>query len=646
MKLWITFFFIVLFFFVFSLRLIQYQVVDKPIIDKQAESQLVRKIPYKAMRGEILDRNGSVLAFSRDTYDIEVVHEPKELRKDVLDSIIEVYPDADFQDMSKRMLESEQMYVRVLEDLPLEIAEAIGEVDFRNIGVIKRFKRVYPNGELASIVLGTLDVDGNGLSGIEERFDADLKGTDGFIETKTDLFGRRNPYSEVNEVAPSHGKTIVLTLDAAIQHFAQSIVDEETSILGAKDILAIVQDAKSAEILAMASSAHGFDPNNPRSISNPELLKEYETAKTDEERSLVLFKMWKNPFVSMFYEPGSTMKIFVALSSLEENLVSSDTPFLCGGVTSVDGEPVRCVTFPGSHGNITFKEGFMYSCNVVFTEVGMTLGIDKFYNNLENMGLLAKMDIGLPMDYNPVYIPKDEIYDVDFAKMTFGHSISLTPLHVANLAHTVSNDGDLTFPTLIKKVGDKPWKRKNVGRIFSKETTALVKEYMEATSDMNPADLGVSGYRVGAKTGTSEKFVDGEYNSDYVTTSVVQISPINDPQINVIVIVDEPGENIHSAPTAGKVAGRLSAECLRYLKIAPNKEHKPSFVKVPDFIGMTKSEALIQAENFGINLLEDDDKFEDIENTELIVTAQIPSAGNLISSEKKVKLIYEKKSKE
>ncbi len=637
LKLWIVFLVFLLVFFVFALRLIQYQVIDKDIIQEQAESQLTRKIPYKAMRGQILDRNGSVLAFSRDTYDIEIVHELGEVRQDLIDKIAKVYPSVDPVQMADKMRTTDQIYVRVLEDLPIEIAETIGEVDPVNIGVIRRFKRIYPNGELAANILGTISMDGDGVSGIEQRFNDSLKGKDGFIETKTDLLGRRNPYSEVTEKQPLQGENVVLTIDAAIQHFAQTIVKEERISLGAKEVMAIIQDSKSGEILAMASS-YSFDPNNPQVINDEALQLQYDQSETDEERSAILLKMWDNPFVSTFYEPGSTFKILVSLMALEENMVSSDVSFNCGGQISVDGEPVRCVTYPGSHGALTFKQGFMYSCNVVFAEVVSMLGKDNYYKYLDNMHLLTKMDIGLPMPYDPVFIKKEDLYDIDFAKMSFGHSLSVTPLHVANIAHAVSNDGNVKLPTIIKSVGGEEWHTKNLGQVFSKATVSTVREYMEAAADNIPESLGVPGYRVGSKTGTSEKFIDGEYNSDFLTTSVVQISPIDDPKINVIVIVDEPKASKSSAETAGKVAGRITAECLRYLKIAPVGESEAEFINVPDFVGLTKSEAMLEAENFGIKISFDERLLTDANEDDwmLEVSSQKPGAGSLIAKDQEV----------
>lgn len=655
-KLLAIFFVIVLILLLYALRLIQYQIVDRDIVVEQASAQLVRKIPYEAMRGEILDRHGNVLAFSRATYDVEIVHEPGEVREDLINKIVDAYPDADAEEMKLIMASADEHYVTVLEDLPVEIANTIAEVDLRYVGVISRFKRIYPNGNLASNILGTLSRDGEGQSGIEEWFDEELSGTDGYIETKTDLFGRRNPYSDAVELLPSNGRNINLTIDAAIQHFVQTIVAEERVRLGAKDVMAVVQDSKNAEILAMASS-YTYDPNEPYNIVDENLKKEYDAAVSDEEKSAVLLKMWKNPFVSMTYEPGSTMKIFVSLAALEENIVSSNTPFQCGGFTMVDGEQVRCVTYPGSHGNLSFKDGFRYSCNVVFAKVAAMLGKDRFYKYLDEMNLLENMDMGLPMNESPIYIPKDKLYDVDFAKMAFGHAISLTPLHVANIAQVVSNNGDLILPSMVKSIGSDERKKKNVGQIFSQQTTQTVREYMEAASQTYPKYLTVPGYRVGSKTGTSVKFVDGEYNDDFVTTSVIQISPITDPSINVIVIVDEPKEELSSMATAGSIASKISAECLRYLKIAPNSEDSAGFLRVPNFVGKGAYEALIEADSMGLRVRGPKDKENttdeeaaalrnDFMQRKGTVVEQSPLEGALVSEGSEIVLTLSLENKE
>lgn len=636
-RLLLVFVVLVLFFLLFALRAIKYQVIDREIIKDQVKGQLSRKIPVRAMRGQILDRNGKVLAFSRETYDIELVKGEEDEK--LLKKIAEVYPKTGVKELQEKIASSNRKYVTILEDLPLDFANSIGKVDPSKVGVIKRFKRVYPNGELAAKILGTLSNDGFGVTGVEQEYNEKLAGIDGYIETETDLLGRRNPFSEATEVKAKNGEDIQLTIDSAIQHSVFNIVKKKREELQAKDIIAIVQDAKSGEILAMCST-YSFDPNRPQEIVDERLLEEYEAAESDEKRSEILIKMWSDPIVSTNYEPGSIMKIVTSMIAIDENLVSPNSPFYCGGMMLVDGEPVKCHKFPESHGALDFKHGFMYSCNVVYAELLKRIDKDTFYRYLENMGLLDRMDIGLTTIGQPIYIEKDELYNIDYAKMSFGHAIALTPLHVANVVFSISNEGMLIQPSLIKKVGDKEIPKKNMGMVCTKETSDLIRGFMKETAELSPEFHCVPGFSSGVKTGTSVKLVDGKYDNRTVCTSVVHITPIEDPKINVIAIVDEPQTSISSSVTAGSVARDISDECLRYLKVSPDMESKDNFKKVPDFASLTLAEAEQLAAAKGIQVKVDETQ-EHKSAPMLRIINQNPEPGSLIAEDTVVYVLLE-----
>lgn len=636
-KLYSIYILFILALILYMARLFQYQYIDKEVIAAKAMEELVRHIPYKAMRGQILDRNGEVLAFSRISYDVEVEHKPFEVRLDILGAIKEVYPEADLEDMKERMAKTDFKYATVLEDIPKEVSNILEKLDPSTVGVITGFKRIYPDGDLAAKVLGTISTDGDGLSGIEEAFNEELKGEDGYIETKTDIYGRRNPFAEAKEQKPLDGKDVVLTIDSFIQHLIQGVAQSERASLDAKEVMIIVQDARTSEILGMTSS-YSYDPNDPNHIMDEDLKKAYDAAKTDEERSEILLKMWSNPLVSMNYEPGSTMKIVGAVSCLEEGVVLPTTPFYCGGYVEVDYQPVRCVSYPSSHGPLDFKGGFRNSCNVVFTEAVRELGRDRYYDYLEKFGLFSPVDIGLPMAYASVYIPKDELYEVDFARMSFGHAISITPLHLTNIASVVANDGRLVPPSVVKKVGAKDYEKKSPTVVCSPATAATVREFMESVSADYPEMLGVSGYRVGVKTGTSQKYIDGEYQNDKLISSIIQVAPIDRPVINVMVIVDEPKTTTSTPGTAGRIASKISADCLKYLKVAPSEAIEDNFVTVPEFVGSTLMAAEIMAEESSLKLKYEIPKVE--EGKELIIVkAQYPKPGSLIASGTVVELV-------
>ncbi len=638
------YFLLVFFFVIFVFRVLRYQVVDREIIKEQEENQLQRRITQKATRGQILDRNGKVLAFSRDTYDIELTHEANEVDMEVLEAIHKEYPKSDIKEMAEKMKKSTNRYVIVLEDLPTEVAETIRKINLTEIGykigVIKRFKRVYPNGELGAKILGTLSQDGYGVSGVEQKFNTELAGTDGYVETQTDLLGRRNPFYDTIELEAKDGIDVTLTIDSAIQHFVYNIVKEKRQEMDAKDVIAIVQDSKTGEILAMCSS-YSFDPNNPQEIYDDALKEEYDEAETEEEKSEVLLKMWSDPIVSSNYEPGSTMKVVATMAAIDENVVLPETPFYCGGKMDLDGEPIKCYTYPSSHGALDFKHGFMYSCNVVYAQLSQMISKDTYYKYLENLGLLDKIDIGLFSTGSPVYIEKDSVYNIDYAKMSFGHAISITPLHVANIAFTVSNGGELYSPSIIKSLGEQQYQKKKMGMVCTKETSDVIRDFMKATADLNPDAFKVAGYDSGVKTGTSVKIVDGQYDEDTVCTSVINITPIDDPKINVIVIVDEPQTSKSSHETAGRVSKAITDECLRYLKIEPESVESSDFQSAPEFVGLNLAGASDLANTSGLEIEYDETKLENANMYELKVIHQEPISGSLIKQGSTIRLFLD-----
>ncbi len=643
-RLIIIFIVIVLMFFVYSLRLYQYQVVDYDFIASKVDEKLNTVKTIKALRGTIVDRNGEVLAFSKKTYNLKFAKpDSNELNKKVieridkdLEKIVKVYPKVTFSELKEIIGDSQVKYFYILEDVPQEIAEVLSGIDPFYFSIESSQKRIHPNGSLAAKVIGNIDSDGEGVSGVEEYYNEKLKGVDGEIKAKTDTAGRPSAFAEVEEQKVVNGETIKLTIDVSLQHYVESQCRKYREEFDANNVIVIVQDAKSGEILAMSDS-FSYDPNNPMEILDDSLKAEYDAAETNVEKTEVLYKMWKNPIVSMLYEPGSVMKIVTASAALEEGVVTRDTPFLCKGYKKLYGETIRCHTYPESHGYLNFEKGFIGSCNVVFAETVLKLKKDKYYEYLDGYGLLESVDTELPMAENPIFIPKDDLYDIDYTKMSFGHSISITPLHVANIAMSISNDGVVIPAKTVKQIGNTSLEKINPDRVISSETSKEVLRYMEGVANSSPEYLKVPGYRTASKTGTTVKFVDGKYDDYTFISSVVDIVPADNPKVNVIAIVDEPKTVKNTVMTAGVIAKNISLEAMRNLKILPNEEKNVDFSIVPNFVGMSESEARRLAGVKGITL-----KFKYMNDDKTgVVTSQFPIDGTLVKNDVVVELVVD-----
>ncbi len=642
-KLFILFLLIVSIVFIYALRFFQYQVLDYDIISKRSDRLLYSKKKIKAIRGEIVDRNGGILAFSKKTYNLkcgkpdkdEIKSErvQKRIKRD-LEEIAKIYPKVTYDELQKRMDDSKVKFFYILEDLPQDVARMLAGIDVRYFSIDTTQKRIHPNGSLAAKIIGNINSDGIGVSGIEKYYETRLRGVDGYVESKTDMSGRKDAFSDEKLIKKVDGERVVTSIDISLQHFVESACKDYRKTFDANNVMAIVQDSKTGEILAMADS-FSYDPNNPMEILDESLKLDYKMAETNEKKTEVLYKMWKNPIVSMLYEPGSVMKIVTASAALDEKIVDQDSHYNCKGYTKLYGEQVKCHTFPKSHGGLSFKDGFIKSCNVVFSETVLKMEKKKYYQYLKKFGLLTKMNVELPMAEKPFFIPEHKLYEIDRARMSFGHSISISPLHVANIAMAVSNQGRIIPPRTVTQVGDTKVLRGDARRAISVATSLEVLDYMRGVASSSPENLVVPGYDTASKTGTSIKFVNGKYDRDTRTSSVLTIVPANNPKVNVIAIVDEPKAVKSTSATAGVVAREIALEAMRSLKVLPSKEKNIDVSLVPSFIGRTKEKAEKLAEIKGLKL---EIKYINQDKSGKVVS-QFPIKGTLIKDDMVVKLV-------
>jgi len=639
---------ITLFLILVVARLYQYQIVDWDAIKLQSDSKINRRISLPAKRGEIRDRNGALLAYSLETYDVYLHKHQMAISDDSLHEIIKAYPDASKTDMMDRINKATTDSVLIIEGLPFNYVQNIRNLATSDVEVVSKMTRVYPNGSLASHVLGFTNIDGKGIEGVEFSKDDLLTGKAGYIETRTDERGRKLAYADANEVPPIDGQTVYLTIDRTIQYYTEQAIRDGYEFNEAKRVMAIVQDAKTGEILAMAT-APDYDPNKPRSFIDKGFEEAYTLAQTDQERMEALYAQWRNPIVSDLYEPGSTFKIFTGLVGLEENVVSRYDEFYCSGFLTVLNHKVRCWIFPRSHERETFEEGFQDSCNVVFMKVIEKIKRDVFYRYLNTFGLLTKSSIELN-SATPISRPERQATALDMANISFGHAISVTPLHVMNILQVVSNNGVLTEPSIISRVLSADGIHEEVptrfvkGQLISEGTAKEMREILTTViTEGSGKRAYIPGYDIGGKTGTAIKNIAGGYEDERrVYSSFAAIVPSDQPVFNVLVIVDEPKNEVFGSLVAAPIAKEIIYNTLEHLEIPSSSVTGQDIVVIPNFVGLSIKDALSLANERGLKLFDVDEEDGIVRTSATLITKQYPLEGSLSSRDNVVFLSKKK----
>ena len=634
--------------FIFLVGKIGYwQFVRGEEMKDKATAQQTRTSAFTANRGTIYDRNGNVLAESAsvDT----VVCNPKQIQSDdavdvvseklseILDMDREkiyslVTKDKGYQVIKKRITVEESKKISKLKDSSVdkEMAELFSGVYFENDS-----KRFYSY-SIASQVIGFTGYDNNGLYGVEKTFDEPLTGKDGKILSLSSA-GGTNIEKEYEEIDPfEKGADILLTIDETIQHLLEKHLENAVIESKLKEGAAgIVMNPKTGEILGMASKPD-FNLNDPYSIDNflkyaididlNEELSGYDSEDEDEKNSAIAAirnKMWRNKAISDTYEPGSTFKIITAAMALEENVVELDSQFNCSGVKQVADRKIRCHKREG-HGSETFVQGVENSCNPVFMELGLRIGSEKFQDYFKAFGFTRKTGIELIGESGSIYY-RNKMSETDIATSSFGQGFSITPIQLITAVSAVINGGDLMKPHIVKEIRNKSGILKSyqpevVNKVISKETSDTMKTILEGVVS-SPTGSGknayIQGYRIGGKTGTSEK----GRNNDKRIASFVGFAPADDPEIAVLIMMDEPQVGVRYGGTiAAPVVGSLIEEILEYMGVErqySEDEEEKTVINVPEVRGMTISEAKQEIEKAGLKVrLKDDSEEESDEDSE------------------------------
>lgn len=603
---------ITLLFFAVVVRVGRLTIVDAAELTKRGIAQWTRSGLITADRGSIYDRNGVVLARNATAYIVTAsprLVKDGEALCDLLCPLLGLERDWVLKKLENKAVASVTLKRQVTRDVVDAIRDLAAETNGSLMGITfdQDSLRFYPLGNTLSQVLGLTTVDGTGQSGVENQFDKVLAGTPGRIVTEVDAKARTLPGGEVSYIPATKGADVKLTVDSTIQSFVERALRECIGVNGAKRVMAIVMDPNTGAILAMAINP-SFDPNDP--------------PRGDLD---ALQEGMRIQLISDVYEPGSTFKILTTAAALDAEVTTPDEGFYCSGSITVDGDRIRC--WKNSHGAETMAQALMNSCNPVFTELGLRLGTETFYQYLYAFGLGTKTGIDLPGESDGLLINKKYVKTVDLARIGFGQSITVTPLQMLSAACAVINGGRLMQPYIAQEVVSQDGEvlqrtvPKVVSNPISAETSMTMRGLLEAVvSEGGGRNAAIEGYAIGGKTGTAQVYKDGQIVHDVHIGSFVGFAPVDDPQVAIIVIVDEAElQPDYGGTTAAPFARQILEDTLHYLGIESQSDKETVYVAVPDVTGLAVSEAKALLKEAGLKYMTDGE--------EDVVLAQLPAQG-------------------
>ena len=532
-----------------------------------------RERTIKAARGEIRDRNGTVIAANRTVCTVSVIHSQVSEPEKVIGALCAELglPQEEVQKKVEKRSSREIIKTNVAK----ETGDRIRSYGLSGIKVDEDYKRYYPYGSMASKVLGFTGADNQGIIGLEVMYEPVLKGTDGTLLTPADARGIELEDAGEERIEPVPGNTLTVSLDVNIQKYAEQAAYQVMEQKGAKAVSIIIMDPRNGEIYAMVNAPE-FDLNDPFSLTRDtapwEATEEQENADGSAEAGVqaALNQMWRNRCINDTYEPGSTFKIITAAAGLEQGAVSLTDRFFCPGFRIVEDRRIRCHK-TGGHGSETFLEGAMNSCNPVFIDVGQRLGAEAFYHYFEQFGLLEKTGIDLPGEAATIMHKKENIGLVELATISFGQSFQITPIQLITTASSIINGGNRITPHLglsVSKSDGSSYKKLEYpvrSGIVSEETSASMRYILEqVVAEGSGKKAAVAGFRIGGKTATSEKLPRSL--KKYIS-SFIGFAPADDPQVIALITIDEPVGVYYGGTIAAPVIGDIFKNILPYLEI-------------------------------------------------------------------------------
>ena len=640
------------------MQTVKYDYYQKEVID-----QITVSSTLTAERGNIYDSNMNLLATNKTVWRLFI--SPKDIKEHS-----EKF-DTDYADLISRGLseitgvsydfiyEKTQKTNRLDETIVKEINDKTHEkvLEFivenglsRMIYMQASTTRYYPYGTLASHVLGFTGNDNQGLFGLEMYYDDDLTGTDGKYITAVDAHSNEIPYDYSSVIPAVDGLSLVTTIDSYIQRELENELAEIVSEFKVQNrAVGIVMDVNTGAVLAMATSSP-FNSNNPYTLDELSQAKlessgyeagseEYNTYKTS-----LLYDMWRNKAVSELYEPGSTFKIITASMGIELGKTNStDASFSCAGYHIVGGVQIKCWRSPNAHGHgITFSYGLQQSCNPTLMQLAERIGTDNFYKYFGDFGYLEKTGIDLPSESTTIFHAKSGLGSVELAVASFGQRFKVTPLQQLTAICAVANGGYL-IDSLVDEDGNAVYKyeteikRQIISESAAATVSAILEEGVSGTGASKNAY--VAGYRIAAKTGTSEKLDKADANGNYTLRigSCVAYAPYDNASVAVLIVVDEPIVNYYGATVAAPYISDLLSKIMPYLGYEPNytdKQLASMSVNIGNYVGKTVGEAKALIKKLGLTC--DAGSAKDDE----IITAQTPYSGTALTKNMGTVVLY------
>lgn len=651
-------------------RLYKLQIIDHEKYEAMAIEQQLRETPGSTSRGVIYDRNMNVLAVSASVdnvylspAEIEKYGEDRELIARGLSEILGF----DYDELYEKTGRSGSWYVTAARKIESEKADEIrafkAEHGLRGVRLEADTKRYYPNSELACHLIGFVGTDNYGLEGIEAKYDELLSGTAGSTRRATNAYGTELLFTQYEDYLPGeYGCDIITTIDSSIQYYVEKHLRQAVEDYDIQNGAgAIAMDVNTGEILAMASLG-GYDLNDFLAVSD-KAQAEIDAAESEEEKLELLTRaqtlQWRNKALSDTYEPGSTFKIITLAMALEEGKTSLQDSFYCGGNINVLGRssPIRCWKTEG-HGSQDLTQAVQHSCNVAFVNIGQRIGAERFYEYCDAFGFLnlsenpdeslsAKTGIDLSGESGSIWWSKNTFCSEknlsQLAAASFGQTFTITPLQLVCAVSACVNGGNLMEPYVVKQAVDSEgltaYERepKTVRRVISEATSEKVRGILEqVVGDPNEGtgrNAAVLGYRIGGKTGTSEKVsLEAKTGQKEYIVSFIGFAPADEPQIALLVFLDTPsnasGIYISGGQMAAPVVGKMMADILPYLGVKPENAEGDAEATMP----MTTGKSLEQAKK----LIEESElRYRTIGNGSL-VTDQLPAAGCSIAKNTQV----------
>ena len=544
-------------------RLVYLMVFDAQYYQKKAEALHEREREIKAARGEIVDAGGTVLATNKTVCTISVIHSQV---KDPETVIRELSAALEMDEATVRArVEKVSSMERIKANVDKATGDKIRNLELEGVKVDEDFKRYYPYNELASKVLGFTGGDNQGIIGLEVKYEEYLKGINGTILTTTDARGVELDGVAEDRVEPVAGNTLQVSLDYNIQMYAQQMAEKVMEEKQADKVAILLMNPQNGEILAMVNVPE-FNLNEPFSLNT----EENGESMTDEKKQDALNQMWRNGCINDTYEPGSTFKIITASACLEEGVVHLDDTFSCPGYRVVEDRKIRCHKV-GGHGSETFVQGIQNSCNPVFIDIGLRLGVDRFYDYFGQFGLMDMTGVDLPGEAGTIMHKKENIGLVELATMSFGQSFQITPMQMATTVSSLINGGRRVTPHFGVRVLDSKGKEveefryKEKKNIVSEETSATMRMLLESVvSEGSGKNAKVEGFRIGGKTATSQTL---PRSANKYISSFIGFAPADNPQVLGMCVIYNPQGVYYGGTIAAPVIGNIFENILPYLGI-------------------------------------------------------------------------------